>query len=82
MAVWSSAERPDGLAVFIDAGVCRFFSKFAFDGGPWPEMIEFLSQPPKSRAALRRFWESLMLEPSVAGFGIDIKTLIEGLLRR
>ena len=33
MAIWSSAPRPDGLAVFVDAGVCEFFPKFAFDGG-------------------------------------------------
>jgi CheY-like chemotaxis protein len=81
MVIWSSAPRPDGLAVFIDAGVCKFFSKFAFDVGPWSEMIDFLGHPPRSKAALKQFWESVVIQPGVAGVKIDIKKLIEGLGR-
>ena len=42
-------------------------------------MISFLGRAPRSKAALKKFWEALLLKPSISGVGVDVKKLLEGL---
>lgn len=80
MAVWSMAQPPVELAPFVERGVCRFFAKM-FLSKEINDLVQFVGQEPESPRVASDIWDSVLLQPNLAGLGIDLKVFLERLSR-
>jgi hypothetical protein len=76
MIVWSAASAPPELAPFVQAGVCCFVSKQALDHQALGRIRTFIYGPKNEGSIARAAWESLLLQPNLAGVGIDLKVIL------
>jgi len=62
----------------VDDELCRFISKYNSD---WAnEVISFLRERPPSSQFKDSFLDKLLLEPNIFGLGINLRSIIDGLV--